>query len=322
MVGRTLLVILGLVFVVAACAQGSEFEPMTSTGGDAGGGGKGDVSSSSSANASSTSGAATGGAGGMTANGGMGGANSTSSSSSVASSSSSTSSGSDPCAGVTCTAPPIATCLDGMTRQTYSPTGTCMGGTCMYDVTNTPCAAGETCMNGACQQSTCVMPNEACSDGNQSRAGCANARVIGRILASSIPGFSVTANTCSASNSSEGPNSSACWDYGRDHAYRMFMRSGETANISIGHGSKCASATSWDAVFKIYAGTGCLDKSCTTKSECTGFSTGTLTRTFTAPADGWYVFVIDGRTATNVYDDSGTYTLTVKLTCSVSGCGC
>ena len=133
-------------------------------------------------------------------------------------------------------------------------------------------------------------------------------------------GYYVSADTCGASDDSTGPGSSSCWDYGRDHSYRIFMRAGESITVTVTKGSKCSNATSWDRVFKIYAGTGCDDRSCADKLECRSMGGGTFYDDFTAPADAWYVLVIDGRAS--AYDDSGDYSLTVKLTCSTANCGC
>jgi hypothetical protein len=60
----------------------------------------------------------------------------------------------DPCAGVTCTTPPVAYCKDAGTARTFAATGTCAGGGCVYAVTDTPCAFG--CVNGACASDPCA----------------------------------------------------------------------------------------------------------------------------------------------------------------------
>src|SRR5262249_28696835 len=38
----------------------------------------------------------------------------------------------EPCAGITCNTPPVATCISPTVRRSYSPVGTCSGGTCSY----------------------------------------------------------------------------------------------------------------------------------------------------------------------------------------------
>ncbi len=57
----------------------------------------------------------------------------------------------DPCANVTCSAPPSPTCADGTTRRAYASTGTCraVGGTatCEYAMMDVPCPPAS-CTNG------------------------------------------------------------------------------------------------------------------------------------------------------------------------------
>ncbi|MBK7864392.1 MAG: hypothetical protein IPJ65_38480 [Archangiaceae bacterium] len=57
----------------------------------------------------------------------------------------------DPCAGITCTAPPAPSC-HGASVVTAALPGMCMAGSCKYTETETPCPAG--CANGACVPST------------------------------------------------------------------------------------------------------------------------------------------------------------------------
>jgi hypothetical protein len=201
------------------------------------------------------------------------------------------------------------------TLRTYTDSTTnCVSGSCSYSYTEATCAQG--CLNGACV--TCAV--QGCTNGNQSRSGCSNARTIGRSVARQSPWFVATDNTCSASNNSEGPNVGTCWDYGRDHVYRIFLYAGESINVGLTEGSKCPAATSWDSVVKIYRGSSCTDTACGTKLTCDSTWTG-FTKDYTAIQDGWHFVVVDGRTS--AYDDSGTYTLTVKLTsCLHAGCDC
>lgn len=60
----------------------------------------------------------------------------------------------NPCANVTCDAPPANACKDASTLNVYSPNGTCSGGQCHYVVTPTTCANG--CANGACNGDPCL----------------------------------------------------------------------------------------------------------------------------------------------------------------------
>jgi subtilisin-like proprotein convertase family protein len=67
----------------------------------------------------------------------------------------------DPCAGVTCTKPPPATCVSPTTRRTFAASGTCSGGTCNYAPTDTVCPGG-------CAGATCQPPEDeeqSCGDG-------------------------------------------------------------------------------------------------------------------------------------------------------------
>jgi sulfatase modifying factor 1 len=57
---------------------------------------------------------------------------------------------SNPCAGVTCNAPPAATCTNTTTRRVYATVGSCSNGRCEYAASDVPCAAGSTCNAGVC----------------------------------------------------------------------------------------------------------------------------------------------------------------------------
>ncbi|MBL8911355.1 MAG: hypothetical protein JNM17_11740 [Archangium sp.] len=86
----------------------------------------------------------------------------------------------DPCAGVTCTTPPAATCVDATTRRAFGSPGTCAGmGMCSYPSQDTACNAppASTCLNpttmrtysaaGMCSNGTCnYTPTDTpCSNG-------------------------------------------------------------------------------------------------------------------------------------------------------------
>lgn len=62
----------------------------------------------------------------------------------------------DPCAGLTCTAPPAPLCSSGTTRRSYSSPGTCNNGSCSYAATDQPCPVA--CQNGACVSGSGGMP--------------------------------------------------------------------------------------------------------------------------------------------------------------------
>jgi hypothetical protein len=159
----------------------------------------------------------------------------------------------------------------------------------------------------------CALPTDACADGTQSRDRCTGARVIGRRTAAGTSGFVATGDTCSAYNRFD----DCSWDAGSDHAYRIWMRAGESISIQLARRATCFDL--WGATIKIYQSTGCSDVTCSGDLWCDDFF-GTSARSYVAPRDGWVVVVVDGSTA---FDDEGAYTLTVRLSgCRVAGCEC
>ena len=68
----------------------------------------------------------------------------------------------DPCAGVTCTTPPPATCASSTTVRKYASTGTCSGGKCSYKYTDGTCT-NQTCFDGACT-GQCAPGQKRCSN--------------------------------------------------------------------------------------------------------------------------------------------------------------
>jgi len=169
--------------------------------------------------------------------------------------------------------------------------------------------------DGACAGTSagCTMPVDACATGTQNRDRCAGARVMGRTEASSTTGYRVTGTTCTASNRFD----DCSWDAGYDHAYRIWMRSGETFSATLSRINTCYSG--WSATLKLYESTGCSDVTCSGDRWCRDFVNSSA-QNYTAVRDGWIVLVVDGSTA---FDDEGQYTLTVRLTgCAAPGCGC
>lgn len=79
----------------------------------------------------------------------------------------------DPCAGVACTTPPAATCVDANTRRSFSNAGTCAGGGCTYTSSDTTCTFG--CASGTCKADPCTgvscttPPAASCVDANTAR---------------------------------------------------------------------------------------------------------------------------------------------------------
>jgi len=184
---------------------------------------------------------------------------------------------------------------------------------CVQCRTDGDCTSGYVCnAAGQCVQ---PVPPESCTTGNQSRDRCSNARIIGRSTAKTSSGYTISDDTCYANNRVD--QSSGCWDAGADHTYKIYLRAGERAVITLSTSWACPSynSTSWDATLAIYN-----DASCSSSARvwCDDYFEGTTT--YTAPADGWYIIVVDGSTA---FDDEGDYTLTVKLqNCVSTGCNC
>lgn len=264
----------------------------------------------------------------------------------------------DPCAGVSCNSAPASYCLDANTARTYTTPGTCSDGSCNYPTQDTPCSFGcingvcrecntgsdcgsamwcngglcqncdtdtacgasctdcaasnQVCSNGSCVEPGCPPPTAACSNGTQNRKGCGGARIIGRPQAAA--GFSTSDNTCNADwNFNE---SGGCWDANADHSYRLYMRAGETALARIDeHTGGCQG--SWYASLNIYTNSGCGDTSCQQRITCD--DSGDVEINYTAAYDGWHIFVVDGRHAS---DDEGEYTFTVTLSCNRPDCEC
>jgi hypothetical protein len=161
----------------------------------------------------------------------------------------------------------------------------------------------------------CALPADACANGSQSRDRCANSRIIGRRDAADADAFTITADTCSASNRFD----DCSWDAGHDHAYRIWMRTGETMSARLST-SSATCVGSWQATLKLYESTGCTDITCSGDRWCHDHIDSAETHNYTAVRDGWIVLVVDGSTA---FDDWGQYTLTVDLTsCLTAGCEC
>jgi hypothetical protein len=142
--------------------------------------------------------------------------------------------------------------------------------------------------------------------------------VVGRVTAAKAGGFQVTASTCSVANDLGGYDATSCKDDGRDRAWRLYLKKFEKLDVLLTQGAKCSSAPTWDRVFKIYSGMGCTDQGCGKKVLCGNTGAGTWSTSFVAPEDGWYVVVVDGKTA----NDAGDFTLTLSLLCVFGGCEC
>jgi sulfatase modifying factor 1 len=115
--------------------------------------------------------AACGGRTELLGGGSSGGASGSSASSTRgAAPSSSATGGSEPCAGVTCNTPPVATCKTATTVTTYTASGTCAAGTCSYVATDAGCGSNKQCGGaGLCSEcrtdSSCGATCAACGGG-------------------------------------------------------------------------------------------------------------------------------------------------------------
>ncbi|MEM9068740.1 MAG: hypothetical protein AAGE52_09545 [Myxococcota bacterium] len=178
-----------------------------------------------------------------------------------------------------------------------------------------PATTGDMCQaDGSCvgTMTGCALPADACATGSQSRDGCGGARIIGRSNASA--GYLGMGDTCSARDRFD----DCSWDAGNDHAYRIWMRTGETINVSVSRRDTCFSG--YSITLKLYENTGCSDVTCGRDIWCNDFVDNGERFPYTATTDGWKVIVVDGSTA---FDDEGQYSLAVQLTgCATPGCEC
>lgn len=224
------------------------------------------------------------------------------------------------CTGTTINCSAMSTTCRGYTCNGTSTCATMainLGGSCSD---GDPLTMGDTCRSdGNCLGSTgCPPPAAACATGAESRSGCGNARVIGRTPAGAAGGTRVSGSTCSGSNSFGAACGGAAGG-GNDHAYRIYMLTGERIDIEARTSSPCG-GTDYNGVFRILENTGCTSTACTTQVSCrAAFSFHSAS--YTAPRDGWVILVMDGQTISGT-PQNGSYTLDVDLTCAASGCGC
>jgi hypothetical protein len=161
-------------------------------------------------------------------------------------------------------------------------------------------------------------------DGTQSRESCAGARTISRATASTVTGYTTSDDLCSADDEFNSSVTS-CFDAMGDHSYRIYMRAGETVWAEVETNAKCGGGT-WYCTLKIYSraqSEGCTSTNCGGDSDhvfCDSNENTPRANWWAAPADGWYIIVVDG--ASGVEQDEGDYDLTVKLNCATAGCEC
>ncbi|MFO0597973.1 MAG: hypothetical protein U0228_21910 [Myxococcaceae bacterium] len=214
----------------------------------------------------------------------------------------------DPCAGVTCTNAPVATCLNGTTRRQFGNPGTCSGGMCTYPtqdmVCNSPPAAS--CVNastartwsaaGTCASGSCSYM----STDTNCPSGCSNGACLGDPCSGvtcTTPPAATCANgttrrtfaatgTCSGGSCSYAPNDTAC---NTPPAAACISASTLRTYSSAG---TCASGTCSYAPSDMSCAFGCANARCN-PDPCAGVTCGTAPspdcansntrRTYTAP---------------------------------------
>jgi len=176
----------------------------------------------------------------------------------------------DPCAAITCNAPPASSCVDGTTLRTYSISGTCSAGACSYSSTDTACAHG--CRTGACLDDPCAgvicdsPPTKTCSSSTTLRAwsspgtcnsglcsyassdmACANGCAAGACSADPCAG--VTCNAPPAPQCASATLLRTYFSSGTCHGGACFYASSETTCSARCQAGACvATAVPWPAV--------------------------------------------------------------------------
>lgn len=224
----------------------------------------------------------------------------------------------DSSAGDSATAPDTATTDTGLVADTLvadsSAPDSAVVDTAKPDTTVADTAMPDTAVVDT--GTTCAV--RGCAMGTETRSGCANARTIGRTTAATATGYKISDDLCSATNKFD-ESGSSCWDANADHAYKIWLQSGDVIDMSLTASWPClSSAFSWYATLKIIENAGCDDTACTTRTFC-AYNKTSHNKSFTAPRDGWYILTVEGSSA---FDDEGDYTFSVKLTCKTPGCGC
>jgi Cys-rich repeat protein len=195
--------------------------------------------------------------------------------------------------------------------------------TCVECLTTGDCTGGETCNSNTCGP-TCTPPSTACTSGGSQDGGCASPYRITRTAAGSASGFHVndTYGLCGRDNDFNGGCESG---NGSDAEYRLFMRAGESAAITLTRGSStCTIGWSGTITLRIYKDAcsncaSCPSPTCSSGNQVYCVKSNTQNINHVADADGWYTIVVDS--VGPVEDKGGVFDLTLKLTCSGT-CGC
>jgi hypothetical protein len=195
---------------------------------------------------------------------------------------------------------------------------------CVECLSNANCTNGKTCANGACV-SGCPAPSAACSATGDQDGTCSGAYTITR--PSAAAGFHIDDNYGLCGRDSDFANITGCESgvsNGADAAYRIFMKIGETLDVSLLRGSStCTIGWNGTVSLKIY-GTACSTDCSSCPNTCASnyycLQANSQSTSFTASASGWYDVVVDSRGAAND-DVGGVFDLMVTLTCP-GGCTC
>jgi hypothetical protein len=202
-----------------------------------------------------------------------------------------------------------------------SPTPYCTadGKGCAACLTDEHCAVTDHCAGGACVPDCAAQGCQ--SDDTPDGKKCSTAKIVGRLQAQTFRVYS--GDTYNKGNDDDlgtffdsGPTK--CWDANYDVMYRIWLVAGDalTANLQQTGG------TAYDLMLKLYRGTACDANGWTDLVDCYDDNAGSYKEKieYTAPADGWYTIVVDGRTSTS--DDYGPYSLAVSLNCAFANCCC
>jgi len=163
---------------------------------------------------------------------------------------------------------------------------------------------GATGDGGACAVAGCLT-----SSGD--RLTCATARTIGRRTAGPLGGYNATITLLPASSSIT-DGTITCLALGADHAYKLFMRKGETAAVTLSDASDAG--VKFNTQF--WESGDCTTNVCAGSATKCGSSTG---GSYSATADGWVTIMISGQSPL----DFGSYTVKVSLTgCKTTDCEC
>lgn len=154
---------------------------------------------------------------------------------------------------------------------------------------------------------------QGCLKDSADRLTCGTARIIARRTAGPLGGYIATGisllTAAAATKITDG--NITCPAYGPDHAYRLFMRKGETTTVTL---AATTSGVNLSTLF--WESSDCTTNVCAGTSFKCGSSTG---GSYTAAADGWVTILIAGQLPVDI----DSYDLEVTLTgCKSADCEC